>query len=45
MSLSRRTFVRSLMPGAGAVTLIAARGREAWAADAPFGASEDDFQQ
>jgi len=47
MSLSRRAFVRSFGLGGSpwSDSLISARGREAWAAEAPFGATEDDFQR
>ena len=46
MSLSRRAFVRSFGLGVPfSDSLIAARGREAWAAEAPFDATEDDFQR
>jgi histidinol-phosphate aminotransferase len=48
MSLSRRAFVRSLgLGGTGSLSdaVISARGREAWAAEAPFGATEEEFQR
>jgi histidinol-phosphate aminotransferase len=47
MSLSRRAFVRSWRLGGGdslSDAVIAARGREAWAAEAPWGAADDEFQ-
>jgi histidinol-phosphate aminotransferase len=48
MSLSRREFVRSLGLGGGetvSASLIGARGREAWAAAAAPGATEEAFQR
>src|SRR5262245_39953011 len=48
MSFSRRAFVRSLgLGGVGSLSdaIISARGREAWAAEAPLGAPEEEFQR
>jgi len=46
MSLSRRAFIRSWGLGdSGSDTFVSARGREAWAAEAPFGATADEFQR
>jgi histidinol-phosphate aminotransferase len=48
MSFSRRAFVRSLgLGGVGSLSdaIISARGREAWAAEAPLDAPEEEFQR